>query len=150
MDVTLSPFQPEDQAAVQQLILAGLAEHWGALDPALNRDLDDIAATYASALFLVARRDGAIVGAGALIPRAEGIAEIVRMSVATSARRGGVGSQILRALCEYAQTAGCRRVVLETTATWREVIAFYQRFGFQITHYCDGDVYFALTLEKES
>jgi hypothetical protein len=36
--------------------------------------------------------------------------------------------------------------VLETTETWMEVIEFYQRFGFQITNYKDGDVYFALDL----
>jgi hypothetical protein len=39
-------------------------------------------------------------------------------------------------------------VILETTATWENAIAFYQAFGFQISHFADGDVYFALQTNK--
>ena len=53
-DVTVKPFQPEDQAAVKNLILAGLAEHWGELDLSKNPDLNDITSTYASGAFFVA------------------------------------------------------------------------------------------------
>jgi putative acetyltransferase len=145
--MTIEPFRPADQAEVKRLVLAGLAEHWGALDPAKNPDLNDIASTYAGDSFLVARQDGRIVGTGALVPRDEGSAEIVRMSVAKGARRTGIGRAILRALCGRAAARGFGRVVLETTETWHEVISFYLEYGFQITHRRDGDVYFALDLE---
>lgn len=144
--LSLLPFQPADQPAVKALILSGLAGHWGALDPTKNPDLDDIALTYKDAYFLVARLEGQIVGCGALVPRSPDTAEIVRMSVAASARRQGLGRQILSALCAEAKARGCKRVILETTETWQEVIAFYQSYGFIITHYRDGDVYFALDL----
>jgi len=146
LSFTLSPFTPADQPAVKALILAGLAEHWGALDPHKNPDLNDIAASYKDACFLVAKQDGVVLGCGALVPRSAGTAEIVRMSVAACARRTGLGRRILQALCAEARARGLRRVMLETTQTWSEVIAFYQSFGFQITHYQDGDVYFELTL----
>jgi hypothetical protein len=42
-DLTISPFHPADQAAARTLILAGLQERWGHLDPRYNADLDDIA-----------------------------------------------------------------------------------------------------------
>lgn len=142
--LTLLPFQPADQPAVKALILAGLAGHWGVLDPHKNPDLDDIAASYKDAYFLVARLEGEIVGTGALLPRAAETAEVVRMSVAAGMRRQGIGRRILEALCAEAEARGFRRVILETTATWSEVIAFYQAFGFRITHYQDGDVYFEL------
>jgi putative acetyltransferase len=150
--ITLHDFQPSDQAAVKDLILAGLAEHWGTLDPSKNPDLNDIAATYsaasnAGAAFLVARSQGQIIGTGALVPRPQGTAEIVRMSVARDWRRQGIGRMILQALVERARQAGFRRLVLETTATWQEVVAFYLRFGFHITHHQDGDVYFELLIE---
>lgn len=145
--ITLHPFQPADQAEVKALILAGLVEHWGVLDPSKNPDLEDIAATYAGATFLVARHAGRIIGTGALVPRLEGMAEVVRMSVAADCRRRGIGNTILHALVTHARQAGFRRVILETTDTWQEVIAFYLRFGFRITHYQDGDVYFALDLD---
>ena len=145
-EITLNAFQPTDQSAVKDLILAGLAEHWGTLDPSKNPDLDDIASSYAGAVFLVACHLARIIGTGALVPRVNGTAEVVRMSVAADWRRHGIGRMILQALVDRARQNGCQRIILETTETWQEVIAFYLRFGFRITHYKDGDVYFELTL----
>lgn len=145
-EIIFRPFQPQNQAAAKALILAGLKDHWGTLDPTLNPDLNDIAQTYAQATFLVAWEGDRIIGTGALVPRENSTAEIVRMSVAADQRRKGIGKQILQKLYEQAKHDGYKRIVLETTETWTEVIAFYQRFGFQITHYLDGDVYFSLDL----
>jgi GNAT superfamily N-acetyltransferase len=135
-------FQPSDQEEVKALILAGLVDHWGVLDASKNPDLNDIASTYAGAYFLVARLEGRVVGTGALVPRGAGEAEIVRMSVARDLRRCGVGRALLARLIEQAGRLGVRRIFLETTDTWSEVIAFYQSNGFNITHYQGGDVYF--------
>ncbi len=146
-ELTLQPFCPADQAEVKSLILAGLFDHWGVLDPTKNPDLEDIAAAYAGATLLVARLAGRIVATGALVPRGEGVAEIVRMSVARGQRRRGLGRSILIRLVEQARRDGLHQVVLETTDTWQEVIAFYLDFGFHITHYAGGDVYFALDLD---
>jgi ribosomal protein S18 acetylase RimI-like enzyme len=118
------------------------------LDPTKNPDLNDISLTYAEAIFLVARQNDKIIGTGALVPKPDGTAEIVRMSVAVNLRRKGIGRKILQKLSEQAKRNGYKRLVLETTETWTEVIEFYQRFGFQITHHRDGDVYFSLELEN--
>ena len=144
--ISLVPFHPFDQPAVKSLILAGLVDHWGQLDPTLNPDLNDIAVTYKGAYFLVAKQDGQVVGCGALVPHDANTAEIKRMSVAASLRRQGLGRRILASLCEEARARGFRRIILETTETWDEVIAFYLSFGFQVTHHQDGDVYFKLDL----
>ena len=146
-EIVMRPFCPADQAEVKRLVLAGLVEHWGVLDPTKNPDLNDIAASYAGATFLVACLAGRIVGTGALLPRGEGTAEIVRMSVARGLRRRGVGRMLLTRLLEQARRDGLRRVVLETTATWQEVVAFYLDYGFHITHTAAGDMYFALDLD---
>ncbi len=146
-DIVIQPFQPEDQPPVKALILKGLVDHWGVLDPTKNPDLNDIATTYADALFLVARQSGQIIGTGALVPRGDGVAEIVRMSVSRECRRQGIGRRILQQLCEAARVRGYRRIFLETTESWSDVIAFYLSAGFHITHYQDGDVYFALELD---
>lgn len=143
----LAPFSPADQDEARRLILAGLAEHWAELDPTLNPDLNNIAATYGAAYFLTARLGGELVGTGALVPRSAIEAEIVRMSVAAALRRRGLGRLLLEALLQQARAAGFRRVILETTAAWSEVVAFYLRCGFRITHYQDGDVYFAMELD---
>ena len=145
-NITIVPFKTAYQAEVKNLILAGLVEHWGTLDPSKNPDLDDISASYANGLFLVALLDEKLIGTGAIIPKDNYTAEIVRMSVAAPMRRKGIGKIILSKLCDHARSTGCRRVILETTDSWHEVIAFYKRYGFQITHYLDGDVYFVLDL----
>jgi putative acetyltransferase len=144
--LTLTPFHPSDQTAVKELILAGLVEHWGFLDASKNPDLEDIASTYREATFLVARMGERIVGTGALVLRQDGIAEIVRMSVAKDLRQQGIGRTILQALIDQARAQGFHQITLETTATWHEVIEFYQRCGFRITYTQQGDVYFALDL----
>jgi len=144
--LVIKPFHPAQQQEVRALILAGLEERWGALDPARNPDLNDIATSYVQADFLVALLDDRIVGCGACIPRAPGVGEIARMSVATDMRRHGIGKAILQQLRERAYAAGIRRLILETTATWHDAILFYQRHGFTITHEQEGDIYFVLDL----
>jgi GNAT superfamily N-acetyltransferase len=150
--ITLTPFQPADQSAVKALILAGLVDHWGVLDPTKNPDLDDIAVSYKDAYFLVAKQAGRVIGCGALVQHDARTAEIKRMSVAAHLRRQGLGRRILTALCDEARARGFRKIILETTEIWKEVIAFYQAFGFRITHHKDGDIYFALDLlpDRES
>lgn len=140
--IQLALFQCTDQVAVKQLVLDGLVEHWGLLDPTKNPGLDYIATTYAEATFLVARCGRKIVGCGALVPRCAQYGEIVRISVKKEFRGRGIGTMILNALCDAARTQGFERVILETTETWRGVVAFYLRNGFRITHYAQGDVYF--------
>ena len=143
---SLRPFRPEDQCAVKALILAGLKEYWGTLDPTLNPDLDDIESTYADATVLVAREGVRIIGTGVLKPRDTDAGEIVRMSVARDCRRRGLGRRILDALITAGRERGYARIILETTQTWAGAIAFYQSAGFEITHHQDGDVYFVLDL----
>lgn len=127
-------FRLEDQTAVRELVLAGLAEHWGEIDPHLNPDLADIGASYREAVFLIAREAGQIVGCGAVVRRDAVTGEVVRMSVARAVRRQGVGRQLLDALCTAARRAGMRRLVLETTEGWLEVRRFYESYGFTYTH----------------
>lgn len=147
-EIEIHPFKPQDQESAQALILAGLVEHWGFLDETKNPDLKDIATSYREGTFLVAWLDGQIVGTGAFLPRSDQTVEVVRMSVASRMRRRGIGKLILSELCREANQAGYSRVILETTDTWGETIAFYKAFGFQVTHYAGGDVYFELELEK--
>jgi GNAT superfamily N-acetyltransferase len=149
-ELTIRPFQPEDQTAVKSLILDGLRERWKNLDSSKNPDLDDIAASYGAGWFRVAVHAGRIVGTGALIPRAEDEMEIRRMSVRRDLRRRGIGGAILRRLIDDARASGCRRIILETTSDWKDAVAFYQKRGFCITHQQGGDTYFLLELNPGS
>lgn len=138
----IRPFHPTDQPAAKALILAGLVAHWGWLDPALNPDLDDIAASYAGGVFLVGCEGTRLVATGALLPEGEQTGRIVRMSVDGRERRRGYGRDLLHALLQTAQELGFTQVVLETTATWADAIQFYEANGFHRTHEADGDIHF--------
>jgi ribosomal protein S18 acetylase RimI-like enzyme len=144
--IIIRPFQPDDQQAAKALILAGLTAHWGRLDPDKNLDLDDVATSYADATFLVAFRKDELVGTGAVVPLSPTTAEIKRMSVAAKYQRQGIGRLLLDHLIKQARRDGYRHIQLETTATWQQAINFYQKSGFILTHFADGDAYFKLDL----
>ncbi len=146
--LTIVPFCPEDQQPAKELILAGMKEHWGELDESKNPDLENIASSYADGVFLVARQNEEIIGTGAFRPLSDETVEIVRMSVKKKKRRQGVGREILTELCWRAYRKGYKRAILEVTASWDEVIAFYRAFGFEVTHQVAGDVYFAMDLQE--
>jgi putative acetyltransferase len=143
-------FAVADQEAAKQLILVGLGERWGWIDSTLNPDLNDIALTYASGIFLVAYLDGELVGTGALIPEVtpEGsnALRVVRMSVRTDLRRKGIGRRILDRLLDEARASCCHKIVLETTSTWTDAVRFYTRYGFQVVGEMDGETHMILEL----
>lgn len=147
----IRPFRADDQAAARQLVVTGLGERWGWIDETLNPDLNDIAISYASGIFLVAYLDGQLVGTGALVPEVtpEGIQalRVVRMSVRADLRRQGLGRRILDALLDYVHARGCRLLVVETTSTWTDAVRFYARYGFQLVEEKDGETHMTLELE---
>lgn len=127
--VLIRRFAPPDQQAARNVILEGMREHWGVLDPTLNRDLDDIESSYADAVFMVAVSDGAVVATGALVPRDDDCGEIVRMSTLREYRRRGVARRVLRTLVDEAAAREYVHLRLATAATWSNAIAFYEAFG---------------------
>jgi putative acetyltransferase len=146
METIIRPFHEADQAVCKALVLAGLEEHWGTLDPTLNPDLNEIAASFRSGCFLTAWRGADLVGTGGFVPAGADCVQISRMSVRRDLRGQGLGRRILQCLLSEAHQRGLRRVILETTETWQDVVRFYLGAGFHITHRLDGDIYFEQNL----
>lgn len=146
--ILIRPFASGDQTAVRALVLAGLKDHFGELDPTLNRDLDDIALSHVAqgGIVIVAERDAVIVGTGALIPAEPGVSRLVRMSVACEARGQGLGKQLVRRLIELARARGDGRVLVETNDDWLDAIALYRSCGFGDERHEDGDIHLVLNL----
>jgi GNAT superfamily N-acetyltransferase len=121
------------------------------MDPTLNRDLEDLAAPSADATMLVACQGREVIGTGTVVRRDELTAELVRMSVAATYRRSGLGRKLVDALIATARSWGMKRIVLETTADWTEVVEFYVRCGFTLTHFDTGsfgrDAWFEMKLD---
>ena len=85
-------------------------------------------------VFLVAKRDGELLGCGALRPLDaldEKRAELKRMYVCPKARRLGVGRKIIAALEEYAREFGYKAVLLETGILQPEAQRLYESCGYE-------------------
>jgi GNAT superfamily N-acetyltransferase len=147
-NVTIRPFVPADQHAVRRLVLAGLGDHFGAIDETLNPDLDDIRRHYGNPgdRFVVAERDGVIVGAGALITENPGVGRLVRMSVSRAERGRGIGRRLVHHLADAARDRGDARLLIETNDDWTDAIALYRSCGFVEFDRRDGDIHMALEL----
>ena len=131
-------FEAKDQAAAKDLINLGLGEHFGFVDESLNPDLNDIATTFVSGCFLIGEVDGMLIATGGYKLVSPNCVQIERVSVAQLFRRGGYASQLVNALVAEAKQVGYQRIILETTTTWTNVIAFWQHNGFRITHTVDS------------
>lgn len=82
-------------------------------------------------VFLVAERDGAPVGCGALRRLDGSSAEIKRMYVTPPARGTGVATALLRALERHAAGRGWPRLRLETGTEQPDARRFYEREGYR-------------------
>jgi putative acetyltransferase len=147
--VRIRPFAPGDQFAARALILEGLREHWGWLDPNLNPDLNDIAASYITPghVFFVAESGQALAGAGALIIDDDN-GQIVRVAVHPQCRRRGIGQALVIALLDAARACGLVRVWMETNDDWRDAIGLYRRCGFREFDRREGCVFMAVDLTR--
>ena len=148
--LTVRPFERNEQDGVRELVLAGIRERWDVLDESLNQDLNDFASTYGAGTTLTAWDGKRLVATGTLVPRGDGVGEILRMSTAAAHRRQGVASRILRELVAEARARGMETLVLETASHFTDARALYEARGFVFDHEEDGefclDSYYRLAL----
>jgi ribosomal protein S18 acetylase RimI-like enzyme len=90
--------------------------------------------------------------AGFLVAYAGNLGHIITIDVVASARRAGVGSQLLHAAEGRLRTAGARAVGLETAVDNLSALSFYKRHGYVVVktwprYYSNGVD--ALVLRKE-
>ncbi len=148
MTLNIRSFLPRDQEMVQSLVLQGLGEHFGRIDPTLNPDLNDINQTYIQAGhdFIVVERNEEIVGTAALITEAPEIGRIVRVTVKPNQRRAGIGRKLVQHLIDTAEQKAYKHIVVETNIDWYDAIRLYERCGFIEYDRDDEEVHFFLSL----
>jgi GNAT superfamily N-acetyltransferase len=82
-------------------------------------------------VFLVALREGVVIGCGGICRHPEGGGEIRRMYVAPEARGAGVGRTVLEALEQWAVDLGFDTLRLETGDRLVDAIRLYERAGYR-------------------
>lgn len=103
-------------------------------------------ATLTTAVHVLARHAGRAVGTGRLLleyPRGAH-AHIGRVAVVQSARRGGVGRAVMRALEAEARTRGFAGITL---AAQLHAIPFYERLGYVLASGLRGEVFLDANIE---
>jgi ribosomal protein S18 acetylase RimI-like enzyme len=141
-------FRPEDQQAAQNVILLGLGEHFGQVDPVLNPDLNNIRKAYLEAghTFFVADAAGRVVGTGALVRESAHVGRIVRVSVAPTHRRQGIGRAMVGHLLQHSRESGLHTLLVETNTDWYGAIRLYLAHGFQEYERDEQSVHLRLSL----
>jgi putative acetyltransferase len=81
--------------------------------------------------FLVARKEGQIVGCCALVSQDDGFAEIKRMFVDPNARGLKIGQKLMDAIETLGRDLGLRAIRLETGISQPEAIGLYRKAGFE-------------------
>ena len=102
MTVTIRLFDPIHQEEARSLVLEGLGEHFGVIDPSLNPDLDNIEASFIAAgnhFYVAESDDGHVIRTVGLLFES-GSGRIVRMSVARKYRRRGIAKALLERCIE--------------------------------------------------
>lgn len=129
----LRTYTPADEVSVRDLILDGMKERWGdAYDPAFNSDLADITGNYVDrgAEVVVVEREGAVIATGTLIPDVDATGRIVRMAVARSQRRRGLGRLVVNELVRRAKAHSMGEVRVLTDTPWTSAVELYLSTGF--------------------
>jgi ribosomal-protein-alanine N-acetyltransferase len=90
--------------------------------------------------------------AGFIVAHAGITGHVITLDVVASARRSGVGSQLLRAAEDRLRAAGSRAVGLETAVDNLSALSFYKRHGYSVIktwprYYANGVD--ALVMKKE-
>jgi GNAT superfamily N-acetyltransferase len=131
--VTIRQYRPGDHDAVLSLHERALAETGTDPDDVPGTaDLDAIPETYLAAggEFLVAEREGAIVGMGGL--KVDGDSgELFRMRVDPAIQRSAIGSRLLAALEAAARERGVKRLRAETARRQTAATQFYPANGYR-------------------
>ena len=126
-----------DVPRIKEVVFAALEEYGLHPDPGgTDRDLDDVEVNYLArgGLFeVVVDDDGQVVGSAGLYPLSDGRVELRKMYLAPSARRRGLGKQLLERMIGGACRLGYQEIVLQTNAVLKEAVALYRRYEFTPT-----------------
>ena len=128
--ISIGPEDPR-QADIRRLIAESDAYMQGLYPSESNHLVDVDALATPDALFLVARRNGELLGTIAFRIIAPGHAEIKRMFVRAEARGSGLGRRLLEALEDAARQRNVDRISLETGIKQPEAIGLYRASGYQ-------------------
>ena len=142
--LNIRTFHPADAGSVRLLFAQSLMDFAGNstnamesyIESSLADDLADISFHYlrwSGDHFWVVEIEGQIKGMVGIQRKAEREAELRRMSVASDARRQGIGWALLETTEAFCREQGYQKIRLTTVTLLQPAIAMYTKFGYQLT-----------------
>lgn len=122
-----------DSAIAMQLVDRALRDYGlYAVPEAGDIDLTDVEQHYDArgGCFELIEAGGAVVGVVGWRPAGDGVIELKKLYLASSARGHGLGRRAIERVITAARAAGARAIVLETATRLTEANALYRRLGF--------------------
>jgi GNAT superfamily N-acetyltransferase len=133
MDVTFRRASGRDGEAALQVVDRALRDYgMSVLPETSDRDLADIEQHYDArgGCFEIIELGGEVVGVLGWRPAGEGVFELKKLYLASSARGHGLGRRAVARVIEAARAAGARAIVLETSLQLTDANRLYRRLGF--------------------
>lgn len=137
MEVAFRRATRGDSPAALQLVDRALRDYGlYAVPDAGDVDLTDLEQHYDArgGCFELIEAGGEIVGVVGWRPAGDGVIELKKLYLASSARGHGLGRRAIERVIAAARAAGARAIVLETATRLTEANALYRRLGFVPVH----------------
>lgn len=131
------------QYMAKQVILEGLYEHFGFIDPTLNTDIHDPYPFFIEKdlPFYVGYFNQLIVCTGGLLELNKTTGQMVRISVLKDFRKMGFAQQMIAALEEQGRLKGYKKIMIETNEAWNAAISLYKKLGYEASHFQDNCIF---------
>lgn len=133
--VSIEEHENGDEEEIKKLIKPIWKEVFG--EKPVLKDLEDIEGNYE--LFLVAKKDGEIIGTTGVKNPAEGIGQIARVYIKKSERKNGIGKKSMEETLNFCE-GEYKKVVLKTDPKFGST-DFYEKFGFKIYGTKNGKIW---------
>jgi GNAT superfamily N-acetyltransferase len=133
MDVVFRRATRGDSAAAMQLVDRALRDYGlYAVPDAGDIDLTDLEQHYDArgGCFELIEAGSEVIGVVGWRPAGDGVIELKKLYLASSARGHGLGRRAIERVIAAARAAGARAIVLETATRLTEANALYRRLGF--------------------
>jgi [ribosomal protein S18]-alanine N-acetyltransferase len=135
---SLRLFQARDVGTISRIVAESLHEHY---DTSLYFSLSQ---TWPDGFLVAADEHNEPIGFLLGVSQVPSEARILMFAVDRSARRRGIGTQLMEAFLERCKARGMRRTTLEVRVGNATAIRFYARFRYSVTdllrgYYSDGE-----------
>jgi putative acetyltransferase len=140
--ISIRRARPDDAGAIarmmdEPIVYANLMQMPYASEEAQRTRIADGLLPGKTDLMLVAEKDGKVVGSAGMHAAGPALrrrhAAMIGLSVVADAQRQGVGTALMRALCDYADRwMGVLRIELTVYTDNAAAIALYRKFGFEM------------------